>query len=305
MKIKNQGKNSLLNFLPGVIFLTVFVILEIFFVGKYEGVKSVLIQISAIIFAFFSLYFFIPSARDNKIIKTSGKLSENKKKICQNILHTLATIIVVLATLLFGLFFFDDRKYYFISLLVILEAMVSFFIKSESKISTKEVVIISVLCAVAVASRGMFYMLSQFKPMTAIIIISGICLGSKVGFLTGVISAFVSNFMFGQGPWTPWQMFCFGLLGLLAGIIFYNRKTNKIKVSIVSLLLVIFVFGPILNIATVLMWQENPTFDLIFVSLVMGIPFDMIHGVSTAFFLWFILEPIVEIIERIKIKYGI
>ena len=67
-------------------------------------------------------------------------------------------------------------------------------------------------------------MLPQFKPCVAIIIITGIMLGKQAGFLCGALTAFVSDFFFGQGPWTPWQMFAFGIIGFISAIVFQKRK---------------------------------------------------------------------------------
>lgn len=84
----------------------------------------------------------------------------------------------------------------------------------------RELVIISVLCAIAVAGRLAFTMLPQFKPVVAIVIISGVAFGGESGFLVGAVSMLVSNLMFGQGPWTPWQMFAAGIIGFIGGILF-------------------------------------------------------------------------------------
>jgi hypothetical protein len=81
-------------------------------------------------------------------------------------------------------------------------------------------VIIAVLCGIAVAGRAAFFMLPQFKPVVAIVIIAGASLGAESGFIVGALSGFVSNFIFGQGPWTPWQMFAFGMIGFIAGLLF-------------------------------------------------------------------------------------
>ena len=94
------------------------------------------------------------------------------------------------------------------------------FAFENRKPKARELVIISALCAIGVAGRTAFFMLPQFKPVAAIVIISGVAFGGETGFLVGAITAFVSNFFFGQGPWTPWQMFSFGIIGFLAGIMF-------------------------------------------------------------------------------------
>ena len=92
--------------------------------------------------------------------------------------------------------------------------MLPFFLVFENRRpQAREVVVIAVMAALAVAGRAAFFMLPQFKPTAAIVIIAGVGLGAEAGFLTGALAGFVSNFFFGQGPWTPWQMFAFGIPG--------------------------------------------------------------------------------------------
>lgn len=75
-------------------------------------------------------------------------------------------------------------------------------------------------------------MLPQFKPCVAIIIITGIMLGKQSGFfLCGALTAFVSDFFFGQGPWTPWQMFAFGIIGFISAIVFSKKKVLSLQQS--------------------------------------------------------------------------
>ncbi|MFR3320825.1 MAG: ECF transporter S component [Lachnospiraceae bacterium] len=94
----------------------------------------------------------------------------------------------------------------------------SVFVRFEhKKPQARELVTIAVMSAVAVASRAGFIMVPFFKPLTGIVMITGMALGPEAGFLTGAVSGFVSNFIFGQGPWTPWQMFAFGVAGFLTG----------------------------------------------------------------------------------------
>ena len=63
-------------------------------------------------------------------------------------------------------------------------------------------------------------MLPQFKPVLALTIIAGVAFGGEVGFLVGAMTMLTSNMIFGQGPWTPWQMFAMGIIGFLAGVLF-------------------------------------------------------------------------------------
>ena len=186
--------------------------------------------------------------------------------------------------------------------------MIPFLTVFESrKPKARELIVISVLCAIAVAGRAAFFMLPQFKPVVALVIIAGVCFGGETGFLVGSITGFVSNFFFGQGPWTPWQMFAFGIIGFIAGILFkkgFLRKT-KSSLCIFGFLATFVIYGGIMNPSSVIMWQSKITWDMIKSTYIMGIPFDLIHALGTAFFLWFISEPMIDKIERIKIKYGL
>jgi energy-coupling factor transport system substrate-specific component len=111
--------------------------------------------------------------------------------------------------------------YYFASLVIITLSMLPFFIAFEGrKPQARELVVIAVLVALTVTARAAFFMTPQFKPVVALVVISGAALGAHSGFMVGALSGFVSNFIFGQGPWTPWQMFAFGMIGFVSGLIF-------------------------------------------------------------------------------------
>ena len=224
----------------------------------------------------------------------------------------IASIVFVLLTIpltiLIGSLFFDDRRFAFISVLIILQVMLPFFFLFEKrKPKAREIVTIAALCAITVAGRGAFFMLPQFKPVIALIIISAVALGPQSGFLIGAMSAFISNIFFGQGPWTPWQMFAFGLIGFLAGLLFGRGRLSSSPpiLSVYGAIATFFIFGGIMNPATVLMFQPNPTIEMFLLSYLHGLPFDLIHTVATVVFLMLLSAPMLEKLERIKTKYGL
>ena len=237
------------------------------------------------------------------------KTQKSDKRLSKRtFLGILSILIMVPLTILFGTYFLGDRKYYFISLLIILETLLPFFMAFEKrKPKAREVVIISVLCTLAVVGRTAFFMLPEFKPVVALVIISGICFGGETGFLVGSMTAFVSNFIFGQGPWTPWQMYALGIIGFASGILFRKDTFLKTKVflSVFGFLVTLVLYGVIMNTASVLMVTTVPTADMLKTAYIMGFPVDMIHAISSAFFLWFLSEPMIEKLERVKIKYGL
>ncbi len=239
--------------------------------------------------------------------KTEEKKARKKFKK-GTIFSALLILILIPLTIYFGVSFIGVRKYYITSFLVIIETMAAFFMAFEArKPKAREIVTISVLCAVAVAGRAAFFMLPQFKPVIAIAIISGICFGGETGFLVGAITAFVSNFFFGQGPWTPWQMFAFGIIGFVSGILFKSGflKRAKLPFCIAGFLLTLIFYGGIMNPSSVIMYQDNITWEMIKLTYITGFAYDIIHALSTAVFLWFIAEPMIDMIERVKVKYGL
>lgn len=290
----------------GILFALLLVLTVVVFQNRYEDGRSNIVHLATILFAAVSLSCLIPQ----KLLgKAPEKIQSEKRKLSK---RTLASLIMILLavplTVYIGYYFLDDKKYYFISLFIILETLIPFMLVFESrKPQARELVIIAVLCAIAVAGRSAFYMLPQFKPMIAVVIIAGVCFGGETGFLVGAVSAFVSNFFFGQGAWTPWQMFAFGIIGFAAGVLFKKGFLLKTKGSlcIFGALATVVIYGGIMNPASVILWQDNPTKEMIISSYIMGLPFDLVHAAATAFFLWIAASPMIEKTDRIKIKYGI
>ncbi len=246
--------------------------------------------------------------KKNIEVKAIQTLKSDRKLSKRTLAAAFLILLLIPLTLYVGVSFFGDRKYYFISLLIILETMIPFGMVFESrKPKARELVVISVLCGIAVAGRAAFFMLPQFKPVSAIVIIAGVALGGETGFLVGAVGGFVSNFFFGQGPWTPWQMFAFGVIGFLGGILFKKGFLGKTKasLSIFGFLATLVIYGGIMNPASIIMAQSKITPQMIYSSYIAGLPLDLIHALSTAFFLWFIAEPMTDKLERIKVKYGL
>ena len=244
-------------------------------------------------------------------IKKTTPEKENPKKTKltkSTIVSILLILFAIPVTIYLGLFSFGERKYYFTSLLIMLETAIPFLMVFEKrKPRAREIVVISVLCAIAVAGRAAFIMLPQFKPVVAIIIIAGVCFGGETGFLVGGITGFISNFFAGQGPWTPWQMFALGIIGFISGVLFKKNflKKSRLALSIFGFMVTFLIYGGIMNPASVIMWQNTITSEMIISAYAMGLPFDIVHSVSTLFFLWFISKPMIEKLQRVKVKYGL
>ena len=224
-------------------------------------------------------------------------------RIAAEIAAIFATPVVLVACAIAN---FDQTA--LLTLVVVLASIGIFFASYEaSRPRLRDIMPTVVLAALAAAGRILFAPIPDFKPVSAIAIIAGVAFGRKSGFMVGALAALASNFFFGQGPWTPWQMFSFGIIGFLAGIMFQKgilRKT-KTDMCVFGFLVTFVIYGGIMNPASVIMWQSNININMVLSSYVMGMPFDFIHAVSTVFFLFFAAEPMLEKLERIKIKYGL
>lgn len=251
---------------------------------------------------------YTPPKKNTVITENTPETIQKKKLSKRTVLAAFMTLFLVPLTILTGIYIFGDRKYNIISLLIIAEIMIPFIVGFEAKRpKARELVIISVLCALGIAGRVAFAAIPEVKPIMAVVIISGIAFGGETGFMVGAISAFVSNMYFGQGAWTPWQMFSFGLVGMISGILFDKEvlKKNRFIICIYGFMASLFIYGIIMNIGSVLMWQPKPSAKMLISSLVTGIPFDLVHSISTAIFLLIAGIPILEKLDRVKIKYGI
>jgi energy-coupling factor transport system ATP-binding protein len=271
-------------------------------VWKYAGIMA----LSALSAA--ALVFSLSRKRGEQKPARARTLSDRKTLPKRTIMAMLMILIVVPLTVFVGIFFLEDRKYYFISVLIIIETMLPFaFIFEGRKPQAREIVVIAVMCALAAASRMAFFMLPQFKPAAALVIVSGVAFGGEAGFLIGAMTAFVSNMFFGQGPWTPWQMFALGLIGFLAGALFRKGLLHRGRASLAvfGALATFLIYGGIMNAAAVLMFQSSPTKGMFVAAYLQGIPFDLIHAFSTVIFLLLISRPMLEKLDRIKVKYGI
>ena len=163
------------------------------------------------------------------------------------------------------------------------------------------------LSALAVAGRTAFYALPNFKPVLALVIISGVTLGGEGGFLVGALSMLLSNIVFGQGPWTPWQMFAMGLVGFLAGVL-YRRgvlRRGRVSLSVFGAVTAIAVYGLIMNVSSAFTWYTELSWRSVLAYCVSGFPMDVVHAAATVVYLWIFGEPMIEKLDRVKVKYGI
>ncbi len=245
--------------------------------------------------------------------KSPATLQENtpsplqKKRITPfSVIAAVLMLLLIPLTVWAGSRFFGDRRYYITSLLVVLETLTVFLLMFEGKRPrAREIAVIASLCAIGVAGRAVFFMVPECKPVVAITIIAGAALGGGRGFTVGALTMLASNLIFGQGPWTPWQMLAMGLVGLLAGCVFTFVKPSRIKLCIFGIFAAIIIYGGIMNLASMLLWTDSPTLELVITYLISGFPIDLVRAAATAVFLAVVGMPMAEKLARVRIKYGI
>lgn len=227
------------------------------------------------------------------------------------LLSLLAICILIPGTLYLSLQL-SGKSYYLIGTLVILEAMIPFFVSFESrKPQARELVTIAVMCALAVAARVVIQ-IPNFKLICAVVMIAGIAFGAEAGFMTGAVSAFASNFFFSQGPWTPWQMLAYGLSGLVAGLLFHRRRPFAQKpalqaavYAVTGFVTVVLPVGLTLDTCTLLTTQSNADWQRTLLVYSLGFPHNLIHGLTTGVAMLLLARPMLEKLDRLKDKYGI
>lgn len=220
-----------------------------------------------------------------------------------------------------------------LSLVVVLASLGVFFATYESSTPRlRDIMPTVVLAALAAAGRILFAPIPDFKPVSAIAIIAGVVFGRKSGFMVGALAALASNFFFGQGPWTPWQMYAWGLVGYGAGLLATipakapkstdnsrlaecgegrsPRKQLLIERHVAIIYIYGFVsclmYGFILNAWSILSFYHAQASGLAGILLVYAtaLPFDVTHGAATVVFLAALYAPWRRKLKRIKSKYG-
>lgn len=200
----------------------------------------------------------------------------------------------------------SGRAYYVTSTLVILEILIPFLLAFEGrKPQARELVVIAVLCALVVASRAAIP-IPNFKPTYAVIMLSGIAFGPEAGFLVGAVTAFASNFFYGQGAYTPWQMFAYGAGGMLAGFVFRKKwlPREPLAMGIFGYLVVLVFIGPILDTCSVFLTLPEISLKSAWPLYISGFPVNLSQGACTFLTMLLFGRPLLEKLDRVKTQYG-
>ena len=204
-----------------------------------------------------------------------------------------------------GALIFRDRQYAYITLCVAIFSCLPFFLHFErSANDVKRLILIAVMVALSVAGRMLFAPLQHFKPVSALVVITAIYFGSEAGFLTGSLSAVLSNFYFGQGPWTPFQMLSWGMIGFLSGLLSPLLRRSRIALLVwggISGVLYSF----LMDIWTVLWADGYFNFSRYLAAILSAVPVTAVYVISNILFLLILEKPIGKLLSRMKTKYAL
>lgn len=209
----------------------------------------------------------------------------------------------------------------FAVLFLLISAIPFYLVFDKKRAQARDLVPIALMSAISIAGRAAFAVvpLPNFKPVTAIVIITAVSFGPEAGYLTGALTGFLSNFLFGQGPWTPWQMFTWGIVGFLAGLFHkmgilgmigqekpdeYGKRKHPKRLCIYGFFSGFF-YGWIMNLYHIVGYVRPITWQTFFSTYITSFFYDLSHGVCTALVLWFVAEPWVRKLLRIKKKFAL
>lgn len=165
--------------------------------------------------------------------------------------------------------------------------------------SAHQLALVAALAAFATAGRLLFASLPNFKPVTFIVLTSGVALGPAPGFMVGATTALVSNLFFGQGPWTPWQMLAWGAVGAVGGLLgMAGRRPRRWELVVVGGLLSLW-FGWFVTLWMFLAFTAR-TWPALIALYAQGIAFDLSHVAATCLFTALFGTQMVEIIARFR-----
>lgn len=199
----------------------------------------------------------------------------------------------------------EIRLYYIISILIAIGAITLVLVRLDKrKTNVRRIVLIAVMTALSIVSRFIFAAVPAFKPMASIIILTGMYLGAEAGFMCGALTAFLSNFYFGQGPWTPFQMLAFGAIGLVAALLSVPLKKKRPILVLYAIAAGIF-YSFFLDIWTMLWAYSGLNIEGYLAAIVSAVPYTILYAASNVVFLLLLERPFGKRLGRIIHKYRI
>jgi energy-coupling factor transport system substrate-specific component len=172
----------------------------------------------------------------------------------------------------------------------------------RSRPPSQVVALVAALAAMAIAGRVAFAAFPNVKPTTDIVVFAGYALGPAPGFAVGALTAFVSNFWFGQGPWTPWQMAGWAMCGVL-GALFALGARNAGRFTLAALCgFAGIAYGVLLNFSLMTFGGEL-SIQRFAVLEARAVPFDAAHVAGNVAFALIAGPAMVRMLRRFRRRF--
>lgn len=180
-----------------------------------------------------------------------------------------------------------------------------FFQFEKSATGAKEIALVSMLGTISALSRLPFASLMNFQPCTFFIICSGYVFGPVAGFMVACLTALISNLFLGQGPWTPYQMFTWGLIGITAA--WLKRLNLSGRGGLAALAAFGFCwgwgYGLIINIWFWTYFVYPLTLKTYLYTLFNAVIWDATHALANVFFVLILGSQVIQALERFKKRF--
>ncbi|MBR6514738.1 MAG: ECF transporter S component [Clostridia bacterium] len=199
------------------------------------------------------------------------------------------------------------EHYYIAAVLILAELLLPYLLSfKKCKPPTGEVITLLVMCVLCVIGR-VAIPIPNFKATYAIIMLTGIAFGAPAGFIVGAVSALISNFFYGQGVYTPWQMLCYGAGGMLAGLVFSKNRVRpgRIYLAIFGFSGVVLWLGPLLDVTQHIVMTPDATIKSVLSFLRSGFPVNISQGIASLLIMLLLGRFILEKLDRVKTKYTV
>jgi energy-coupling factor transport system substrate-specific component len=175
----------------------------------------------------------------------------------------------------------------------------------RSNPSSRTVALVATLAALATLGRIAFAPLPDVKPTTDIVLIAGYALGPGPGFAVGAVAAIASNIFFGQGPWTPWQMLAWGLVGIAGALLARSpRRIPRLPMALICAAAG-FGYGLILNFSTWVTFTGEHTLAQFLVIEGEAFPFDLAHAAGNFIFYLAFGPALIRALSRFRLRLDI
>jgi prenyltransferase beta subunit len=174
----------------------------------------------------------------------------------------------------------------------------------HSRPPARMVALVAALAALAVAGRLVFTPIPNVVATTDIVLITGLAVGAAPGFAVGALAAAISNLWLGQGPWTPWEMAGWGMVGLGGAALgaVTGRRIGRWGLAI-ACGFAGFAYGALLDYSVMVSYGGEQSLDRYLAISARGVPFNVAHAAGNAVLALAAGPALIRMISRYRERF--